>query len=35
MMGCVALAFGLMFLVLNASGRPSDDISCKDAVTDL
>ncbi|XP_062161005.1 non-specific lipid-transfer protein-like [Alnus glutinosa] len=35
MMGFAVLAFGLMFLVLNASGRPSDDISCKDAVTAL
>jgi hypothetical protein len=33
--GCAVLAFGLMFLVLNASGRPSDDITCKDAVTAL
>ncbi|XP_059435678.1 non-specific lipid-transfer protein AP10-like [Corylus avellana] len=35
MMGCVVLAFGLMFLALNASGRPSNDISCTDAVIDL
>jgi hypothetical protein len=35
MMGFAVMAFGLMFLVLNASGRPSDDISCKDAVTAL
>lgn len=34
-MGCAVLAFGLMFLVLNASGRPSNDISCQDAVTAL
>jgi hypothetical protein len=35
MMGFAVMAFGLMFLVLNASGRPSDDMSCKDAVTAL
>ncbi|KAE7995284.1 hypothetical protein FH972_000102 [Carpinus fangiana] len=35
MMGCAVLAFGLMFLVLNASGSPSNDISCTDATTDL
>ncbi|KAE7995285.1 hypothetical protein FH972_000103 [Carpinus fangiana] len=35
MMGCAVLAFGLMFLVLNASGSPSNDISCRDAITDL
>jgi hypothetical protein len=34
-MGCAVLAFGLMFLVLNASGSPSNDISCKDAITTL
>jgi hypothetical protein len=33
MMGCAVLAFGLMFLVLNAS--PSNGISCNDAITDL
>ncbi|XP_059440656.1 non-specific lipid-transfer protein-like [Corylus avellana] len=35
MMGCAVWAFGLMFLVLNASGSPSNDISCKDAITTL
>jgi hypothetical protein len=29
-MGFVVLAFGLMFSALNASGRPSNDISCTD-----
>ncbi|XP_059440681.1 non-specific lipid-transfer protein A-like [Corylus avellana] len=35
MMGCAVLAFGLMFLVLNASGRPSNDISCMSALISL
>jgi hypothetical protein len=35
MMGFVVLAFGLMFFALNASGRPSNDISCTDAIIDL
>jgi hypothetical protein len=35
MMGCAVLAFGLMFLVLNASGSPSNDISCREGITTL
>ena len=35
MMGCLALAFGLMILVLNASASPSNDITCQAAITDL
>ena len=35
MMRCLALAFGLMILVLNASASPSNDITCQAAVTDL
>ena len=35
MMGCAILAFGLMFLVLNASGSPSNDISCGDGIKAL
>ena len=33
MMGCAVLAFGLMFLVLNASGSPSNYLLCNDAIT--
>jgi hypothetical protein len=35
MMGCAVLAFGLMFLVLNASGSPWNDLSCNDAIPTL
>jgi hypothetical protein len=35
MMGCAVLAFGLTFLVLNASGSPSNALSCNDAIPTL